>query len=216
MSTSAYSLKRSFTAGGLVLVIVACWAWIYLNQSKLPLDNVPLHQGVGEVLAEQTIKLLGSTGQIIIVAIIPRDFPELTIQLTAFEKALQRASTISIQQKVFLEPNDPKYGLGRGLSPKRLLQIVQKHPAADAIVSFIGAPNFADNELEQMAKAHPKFLAETHSAERTLKLLEKGALHVAIVPRMSAAPAGSRHPHTPRQWFDRYFQLVTPATSQPQ
>jgi hypothetical protein len=110
--------------------------------------------------------------------------------------------------------SDPKYGLGRGLSAKRLLHVLTKHSEADAVVSFIGAPNLADDELEQVSKAHPKFIAEARSPERTLKLLEKQVLRVAIVSRFVFPAPGRKHPRTKREWFDRYFQVMTPAIAQ--
>src|SRR5262249_29879811 len=126
------------------------------------------------------------------------------------EKTLKSFSAMSIQQIEEVEAKDPKYGVGRGLSATRLLKIVAKHPNANAIVSLIGVPNFTPAEVDEFSKAHLKFIAEVRSQERTLRLLDKGILQLAVVSRfIFPAPGGTKHPHKPREWFDRYFQVVT-------
>jgi hypothetical protein len=123
----------------------------------------PLHEGVGMVLAEETAKLLDHKGQIVLITIRSREFPELRVQLASFEKTLKSSGAIRIQQIEEVEPKDPKYGIGLGLSATRLLKIVAKHPNADAIVPLIGVPNFTPAELDDFSKTHPKFIAEVRS-----------------------------------------------------
>jgi len=164
------------------------------------------------VLAEQTAELLDHKGNIVVITIDSGQFPELRVQLAAFEKTLKSSGAISIQHIEDVAAKDPKYGIGRGLSAARLLKTVAKYPTADAIVSFIGVPNFTSAEADEFSKAHPKFIAEVRSQERMLRLLDKGVLQVAVVSRFTfPAPGDSKHPHKPREWFDRYFQVVTPA-----
>jgi hypothetical protein len=62
-------------------------------------------------------------------------------------------------------------------------------------------------------KTVPKFIAETHSPEKLVNLLQKKILLSAIVPRYEFPAPGPRKPQTERQWFDRYFQILSPETS---
>ncbi len=211
-SLSESPLKRRLIIAGLVMVIAACWAWIYFKQLGPSTVNPPLHEGVGMVLADQTAKLLDHKGQIVVITIHSRQFPELRMQLSAFEKTLKSSGAISIQHVEDVAAKDPKYGIGRGLSAARLLKTVAKYPTADAIVSFIGVPNFTPAEVDEFSKVHPKFIAEVRSQERTLRFLDKGVLQLAVVSRFTfPAPGATKHPHKPSEWFDRYFQVVTPA-----
>jgi hypothetical protein len=41
--------------------------------------------------------------------------------------------------------------------------------------------------------------------------LESKTLSLAVVPRLDDPPAGAAAPKTPRDWFDREYQTVTPA-----
>ena len=84
----------------------------------------------------------------------------------------------------------------------------------DAIVSFVGAPELSDQDLAQL-KTSPKLIAEAHSPERLINLLDKKILVSAIVPRFEFPAPGPRKPETSRQWFDHYFQIVTSESALP-
>ena len=50
-----------------------------------------------------------------------------------------------MKETYMVETNDdPKYGVGTGLSAKRFLKIRKKYTDADAVVSFVGVPNMTD------------------------------------------------------------------------
>jgi hypothetical protein len=135
--------------------------------------------------------------------------------MQAFEKHLKQLGGITIKDRIVLDPGDnPKYRPGSGLSEKRFLKIVRKSHGVDAIVSFVGAPEIADQALAQM-KVCPKFIAETHSPEKLVNLIEKKVLLVAVVPRFEFPAPGPRKPETMRQWFDHYFQVVSADSALP-
>ncbi len=192
-----------------VVVILASAAWIYYSEFKKPDINLPLHQAVGHVMAEETSRIVGHGGRILIVTAEAQNAPELKAQVQTFEKDLKRLG-ITVKNKITLDPADnAKYRPGAGLSAKHFLKIAKKGASVDAIVSFVGAPRLSDAELAQL-KATTKFIAETHSPERLLNLFDKKILSVGIVPRFEFPAPGPRKPQTSRQWFDHYFQIVTP------
>ena len=193
-----------------VLVITLSAIWIYHYQFSSPGLNAPLHQAVGRVMADETARIVGPHGKIVVVTTEIRSAPELKVQLEAFEKNLKLHNGIAIQDKVVLDPGEnPKYRAGSGLSSKRFLKIARKHTGVEAVVSFVGAPALSAEDLNQ-AKAVPKLIAETHSPEKLVMLLEKKILVSAIVPRFEFPAPGPRKPSTGQEWFDRYFQVLTP------
>jgi hypothetical protein len=205
-------LQKLLLAGSL-MAIVASAMWIYRYEFGTPKFNVRLQQGVGQVMAGETARLVGHSGQVILITLDAHTSPELGVQVDEFEKDLKTLSGVKIKDKVVLDPGEnPKYRPGSGLSAKRFLKIVRKHPGADAIVSFVGAPELSDQELAEV-RSMPKFLAETHSPERLINLLQKKILLSAVVPRFEFPAPGPRKPKTGRQWFDRYFQVLTPETT---
>jgi len=196
-------------------MIGASWYFVYRSMFAPAGLNVPLHQSIGIVLAEETYREVGHHGKIVLVSMDPARAPELKIQMNAFLKELKTLGGVTIMDKVVLDPGDnPKYRPGSGLSTKRFLKIARKHAAADAIVSFVGAPDVTEADLKQL-KGVPRFIAETHSPERLRDMLERKVLLAAIVPRYDFPAPGPRQPQTVKQWFDHYFQVVHPGTPLP-
>ena len=205
--------KQLLIGAGAILVIVVSAVWIWWYEFGQSSQNEPLQRAVGNVLADETARVIGRAGGIVVVTVDQRTSPELKVQLEAFEKHLRSIGGMTIKDVVTLDPGDnPKFRPGAGLSAKRFLKIVRKHGEASAIVSFVGAPEVPDDELKQM-KTIPKFIAETHSPEKLVNLFQEKILLSAIVPRYEFPAPGPRKPQTERQWFDRYFQILSPETS---
>jgi len=212
-SSNDNSRKQALLAAGAIIAILASAAWIYWFEFGASTQNVKLHQAVGQVIAEETSRLVGHLGKIVVVTVDNHTAPELKIQIDSFQNHLKQLGGITIKDIIVLDPGyNPKYRPGAGLSAKRFLKIVRKNPGADGIVSFVGSPELTAEELTQM-KAVPKFIAETHSPEKLVNLLEKKILLSAIVPRFEFPAPGPRKPQTSRQWFDRYFQILSPETA---
>jgi len=213
--TSLGETRQKLIGIAAIAVILASAVWIYRWESAPSEVNLPLHQSIGNVLAEETFRQAGHGGKIVIVTMDTRRAPELKIQMDAFYKHLKALGGCTVADKIVLDPGEnPKYRPGSGLSAKRFLKIARKHPGVDAIVSFVGAPELSDEEIKQM-KSIPKFIAETHSPERLVSLFDKKLLLSAIVPRYDFPAPGPRQPQTIRQWFDHYFQIVHPDTILP-
>jgi len=194
-------------------VISACVLWTYHTQFAAPKFNVALHRGVGRVMAEETSRLLGNHGKIVIIAMEFAKVPELRVQMEEFKNALQQPGGITVKQTYNLETeNQPKYGLGSGLSGRRYVRIVNKNTNAAAIVSFVGAPHLTDDEIAQL-NIKPKLIAETRSAAKLKPLFEKQVLHSAIVARFEFPTPLKGKPRTPRDWFNQRFQVVTAANA---
>jgi len=202
--------RQKLLVGASLVAIIACALYIYNFEFRSPAANKELHQAVGLALADETARVIGHHGNIVLVTVDARNSPELKLQLEAFEKDLKTIGGMSIKDKVVLDPGEnPKFRPGSGLSAKRFLKIARKHPAADAIVSFVGAPELTEQDLAQV-KTSPKLIAEAHSPEKLVDLLTKKILVSAIVPRFEFPAPGPRKPQTSRQWFDHYFQILTP------
>src|SRR2546426_2270140 len=212
MSAQSADLKRVALAAGSILAIAASSLWIYFHHFAAPKINVPLHQAVGRVMAEETAKLVDNRGKIVVIAIETAKDPELKVQLEEFEKTLKKFSRITVAETYMLETeNRAKYGTGSGLSARRLIRIVNKNTTADALVSFVGAPELKDEEIGQL-QARPKFIAESRSVAKLENLFAKRLLQVAIVCRFQFPAPVEGNPGTLRQWFDKRFQIVTAET----
>ncbi len=207
--------SRLLLAAGAILAILASAVWIYRTEFAATDINLDLHRAVGQVMAEETARLVGHIGKVVVVTVEPKVAPEVKIQLAAFQKHLKLLGGVTVNQTIVLDPGDNlKYRAGAGLSAKHFLKIARKNSGADAIVSFVGAPQLADADLQQL-KSVPRLIAETHSPEKLVNLFDKKVLLCAVVPRFEFPAPGPRKPQTSRQWFDRYFQILSPDSALP-
>ncbi len=158
-------------------------------------------------MAERTAQELGRKGRILMITIPTAQEPELATQLAAFRQKLKTLSDFEIKEHELDTKGQPKYAVGNGLSGRRFVRAVKNHPA-DAIVSFVGAPEVSDAETAEL-KLVPKFIAETRSPDHLPKLFEKQLIHVAVVSRFVFPAPGRIQPRTAQEWFDKRYQIVT-------
>jgi len=203
--------KQVVVATVSILVIAASAGWIYFTQFAAPKTELVLHKGIGEVMAEETHKLLDRKGKVRLVAIDPGTAPELRTQLETFRETLGKLGGIVIKDTVLLDTEDkPRYGAGRGLSARRFVRIAKKSADVDGIVSFVGAPNLSESDLAELKNTGlPKFIAESGSAAKLKRLFDKKVLQVAIVRRYQFPAPNKDEPRTAREWFEKRFQIVT-------
>jgi len=199
--------KNGLLLAGSLLAIAASGLWIYYQQFKAPKYNVALHQRIGEIVAEETMKVVGPKGTVLLITIPTAQEPELQTQLNAFTRSLKRNANYRIKEHELDTKDQPKYGLGSGLSGRRFVRAVNNHDS-DAIVSFVGAPSLSKEDIASL-KRKPKFVVETRSPDELLNLFDKGVLDVAIVSRFVFPAPGPLKPSTPQQWFDKRYQVIT-------
>src|SRR6266446_2691308 len=199
--------KNALLAIASLLVIACAAAWIYYNQFKAPKHDVGLHQRIGEIMAEQTARLVGSKGRLVLITIPSGPEPELRTQLDAFRRRLKKLGEYDIKEHELDTKDQPKYSVGAGLSGRRFVRTVKNNPKADGIVSFVGAPKLSDEELAELTKV-PKFIAESRSPDHLPKLFEKQIIQVAVVSRFVFPAPGPAKPKTPQQWFDKRYQVI--------
>lgn len=164
-------------------------------------------------MAEQTAKALGPKGRILVLTISTSGQPELEEQLNSFQKALKRFGSYTLKEHEVDTKDQPKYGVGAGISGRRFVRAVKNHPC-DAVVSFIGAPKISDEECSQVS-TNLVFIAETRSPDSLPKLFQKGLIRAAVVSRFTFPAPGPLKPSTPQEWFDKRYQIVTEFTNAP-
>jgi hypothetical protein len=204
--------KQRLTVIGSILLIAGACSWIYFTQINETKYNVGLHQRVGEVMAEQTAGLIGKKGKVVVISIDTREWPELKTQIQAFKAGLNRLGTYELREHELDTKDQPKYGVGSGLSGRRYVRTVKKNETADVFVSFIGAPRMSDEEMAELDKK-PKLIAETRSYDNLGKLFESNLISVAVAARFQFPSPGPEKATTPDEWFTKRYQIVTPETA---
>ncbi len=200
--------KRLLLAALLVAVIAAACAWIYFAEIRTAQHNVALHQHIGRVLAERTSALVGKQGRIVTIAIETREWPELKTQRDAFKAELKKLGEYEVREYEMDTKDQPKYGVGSGLSGRRYVRTVKKNPNASAFVSFVGAPKLGREEIAELGDKPPLLIVECRSTDNLPALFEKKLIAAAVVSRFQFPAPGPENPRTPEEWFTKRYQVV--------
>lgn len=202
--------KRGLTVAACLAVIAGSCTWIYFTQTRAVKHNVALHQRIGEVLAEQTAELVGRKGKVVTISIETKEWPELKTQIEAFRTRLKTLGTYELRDYQMDTKDQPKYGVGSGLSGRRYVRTVNKNTNADVFVSFIGAPKLNKEERAELA-VKPRFIAEARGVDNLPSLFQHKLLDVAVVSRFQYPSPAPEKPKTPEEWFTKRYQIVSAA-----
>ncbi len=200
--------KRGLTVAACLVVIAASCTWIYFTQTQAVKHNIALHERVGEVLAEQTAAVVGRKGKVVTISIETKEWPELKTQISAYKKRLKSLGSYELHAYEMDTKDQPKYGVGSGLSGRRYVRTVNKNTNADVFVSFIGAPRLNKEERAELT-VKPRFIAEARAIDNLPSLFQHQLLEVAVVSRFQYPSPGPERPKTAEEWFNNRYQIVT-------
>jgi hypothetical protein len=204
--------KNVLLATSSILVIIASSLWIYFHEFRKAKHSVALHERVGQVLAEQAANLIGKKGYVAIITIDSKEWPELKTQMQAFRASLKKLGDYEVKDYELDTKDQPKYGVGSGLSGRRYVRTVKKSEKADIFVSFIGAPKLTKEDLTELTRK-PKFIAESRSGDNLPALFENKLIDVAVVSRFEFPAPGPEKPKTPQELFTKRYQILTAQTA---
>jgi len=204
MSTNSKSILTILFC---VLAIAGSAVRIYWHEFKAPQHDVELNRRVGEIMAEQTSKVAGPKGKIVVITIPTSGLPELKTQLESFRVALKKLGTYDLREYEMDTKDQDKYGVGTGLSGRRYARTANKNLDAAAVVSFVGAPHMHDEDIAELKKV-PKLIAEARSVDNLPKLFKKELISVAVASRFSFPAPGPTQAKTAQERFDKRFQIV--------
>jgi len=202
------NFKRGLTAVAAVAVIAASAFWIYHEQTSDRKQNVALHTHIGEVLAEQTAALAGKKARVVTLSIETKEWPELKTQIAAFKAQLKKLGDYEVREYEMDTKDQPKYGVGSGLSGRRYVRTVNKNKTADIFVSFIGAPHMTKEDLAEL-ETKPKLVVEARAVDNLSKLFQHQMIEVAVVSRFQFPSPAPEKPKTTGEWFIKRYQIVT-------
>jgi hypothetical protein len=196
-----------------VVVTLAALGSLYVALIGLPprVDVRP-HEALGEAMARETRKLLGSGGRIHLIrrdtALYPN--PAADAQIRAFQRELQKAGASVATTTVIKK--DP-LGL-LSVPPGDFYKILEKASEADVIASFMGPPILTADQLAKLGTKRPKVVAVcSGDMPRQVDLrrsFEQKLVEAAILSRRdvpSVLPASN----SLQAWFDHFFVVASQA-----
>ena len=205
--------RRKTTAVVAVLAIVV--SLVSLQRTLLPSAPENSRQpfvGLGQVLGEETVKILGDHGRVVVV--VWDDHKQagnlLNDALEAFRGVLKKHPKIQITATEVIRSDTNKHTMVDNLSSKMFNELVEKHTQADGLVLFTGLPTLESQPPIQLPVPHPQIIAVQTSEPLTKSYFDRKIVNVAVSSSSEQVPTGSAaNPQTPREWFDRFFQVFT-------
>ena len=197
--------KTTAIIAGAVLLAALVSLWFMLGSSPPPVPR-NLIASLGQGLAQEAAAAAGDQGQI--VAVIAADHKlsgtPLNAQWQVFTSELKKHAAVQLAEPEIAIPG----------SHLLLGEILDRHPQASVLVFFVDPPDLRDwNSIANrttvpkiVALGNPDLTARGHYAQA----FNQGILAALIFPRLAADVAQAAPPKTPREWFDRYYQVYTP------
>ena len=195
--------------------IVASMAVLLFHFFQLPpkIDPRP-HIGIGNVLAEQAAKALGTGGRIILVAPDTATFrwPGPEVQLKALFSALRKRNlAVAVTNVIKLDP-----GRLVRVNADDFMNLLRKQSEADVVVSLLGPPLPNADQKARLPAKRPRVIAvcagDMPKQINLSALFDDNLLHVAIVSRPAPA-VGLPETDDPQTWFDHFYQVAASRTA---
>jgi len=198
--TIKISLASLVLAGAAVSLGLTFYPW------PPRLDAAP-HEALGQAVAQETIRLLGSGGRILLICRDTRTFlnPAADAQVRSFTQSLEQAGVrVGSTNRVKLDPLRLV-----GVPPGDFFQILKRASDADVVVSFLGPAVLNDEQISKLGDKPARVIAVCTGnipAQVNLKrLFEQKLLQAAVISRPARATTASGPAR-----FDQLFTMVKP------
>jgi hypothetical protein len=196
----------------IVLAVVAgAAAWLFWSGRSSAIDLDP-YSVVGAVTAEETAKLLGDRGQVLVMFrdTGPNSNPVLEAQLQGIRQTCKKRAGLKVVTEGIRVDAMMMMSTGGGVPAKLFLQALQSHANTSAVILFFGFPELTETERDALKKANLKMVVLSSFRPGYKQLFEQGALHLAVVPRPDT-PQNAQPPRNARERFAQEYMLITPA-----
>ena len=193
------------------VVLLGSWLFLILFSLARPPFDGRAHEAIGQVAAEEALKLIGSGGRITLILrdTLSAKSPATDAQLRSLSDALAKQHLkISLTNTMKVDPLRVP-----SVPPGDFLQILKRGAEGDVIISLLGPPLLTDQQSAKLDAKGPKVIALCSGAVLrqvdVRALFQRNLISAAIVNR--AAPSVPAPGDTPRAVFDRQYQVVTAA-----
>ncbi len=207
-------VKRPLLALVSIIVITTSLISIYLSQrTPTPKINLKPFQGLGEVVGEETVKLIKQHGEVVVVVMDTGNnkMPAITAPLDAFQHVLKESSGVRIRATETVKTDlQAMIGPGMLISANQFIALLDKYSSADAIVTFVGVPTMQPSDWERLPSRRPKVIDAGAFSPQLREFMNRDIVQVAIQPRFKPGQ-NTAEPTTPREWFERFYTVVTAA-----
>ncbi len=202
-------MNRKIIIALLLIVIIGTSVWLFYSDQG-PKVNLNLYQTLGSVTADETAKLLGDKGEVVVVG-WDSGSTKVAVdeaKIDSFEHALKKHKGMQFagRERVVRNPAQ-MMATGGAMPPDQLLKVVKAHPQAGAIVLFLAFPNLSSQDAAALSQGKTKFIVVSGCNPGYKKLLLDRVITLAIIPQFDRSE-NTQTPKTTRENFDQNFLVV--------
>lgn len=194
-----------------VLLVTTLAMWNFLKPSDGRKIDLNPYKALGSIASEETSKLLGHQGEIVVVIPDPGtdSDPVMEAQVAAYRRGLKEVGKVVIGS-IETVKMDPFMSMrtGGAMPPEQFLALLRRHPSAAAFVLFIGFPPLGDSEMAQLQSHPAKRIVISAAFPDYRELIPKGILHLAIIPRTRSADEPVPAAKSMREAFDQEYLII--------
>jgi hypothetical protein len=192
----------------IVALAAAAISVYFATSSGTPKIDLSTYSVLGAVTAEETAKLLGNKGEVLLVSHDTGAYknPSVEAQVKAFKDTLKQRGGFTVTVEKVPVTAMVMLATGGGVPPDQLFKALKAHPNAAALVLFCRFPQLPDSEMEELKKYGAKKVVVSSFYPDYQRLLDRQVLHLAIVPKPEAVATGTAK--TVRELFDQEFMVI--------
>lgn len=201
----------------LLIVAALVSLWFTLRPARYKVDQEAVdgvQNGLIQVLAAETVKALQGKGKIVIVTMeLPgQERNHLTGRWKNFDAELTRSGSLSPTEivSVKMETSGGQWFWPTGAFPELLV----RHADADVMVFLTDLPEWVTVANVIPKSGGPRIVAVDNLGPLTLQhyggFFHSGILTALIGAPTRPLPEATGRPATPREWFNRHYQIYTP------
>jgi hypothetical protein len=209
-------IKKNIGSFIAILAIIGAVLWIYRSLSgDSERFDLTTYNAFGAGTAEETAKLLGNKGQVLVIAPDTSEFknPAVEGQLSSFQKTLtKKGLTVAAPVRFKVTPME-SMALGGAVPRDRFLSALQSHPNTGAVVLFCAFPPLESQDYDALKSGSTKFVVASGYMPAYRNLLNAQVIHLAIVPQFDRSATPAKEAKTLREAFDQEFLVITPANT---
>lgn len=191
------------------VIIVSLGSLFFTMYDWSPQMSQALYIGLGEALADETVKAIGPHGTV--VPILARAHMEgnmaPAVEWKTFAKEIKKHRNVKLAEPILvnLEETTGEPAITRA----DFDNLVDQHATAGALVFLVGLPAWDAKSPVTLPSVAPKIIAVHHSPLSAKPYLASSVVTLLIAARIDPVATATREPTTPRASFDRYFQIFT-------
>jgi hypothetical protein len=202
--------SRNLLLAGLLasVALATLYFAVFGHPKKVDLGT---YEALGAVTAEETARLLGDKGRVLVVA---RDtgvdkIPSVEAELQSFQRTLKQHKGVDPILERFEATPMQMMATGGSVPPDRLAQALAKHNDVHALVLFCGLPAVPESDMDDMRKRGIKIVVVSSFRPDYPQLLDQRLIHLAIVPKPEGPPPDAPSPRNWRERFDQEFAVLS-------